>query len=183
MRTIHITAHRAGHVLHYKRHITPKQIAAAKQNIKKANRVWRTMSHLARSRAMPEIHTKRWISMVRKLKKSGRVRTPEALATYRLGAKSFKSSHLKSHFIKVSKLVHRKAFRKSGYKRSGFRRSGYIRSGYTKSGILHRGSRVFRIAKSRIRPSRIKPSYVKSSYVHPSRVHASRIRISGYQKK
>jgi hypothetical protein len=53
MRTIRVTAHRGGKVLHYTRHITPKQIAAAKRNVKVARKAWVSESHLARQKAMP----------------------------------------------------------------------------------------------------------------------------------
>ena len=53
MRTIRVTAHRGNKVITYTRRITPKQIRAAKSNIKKARNKWMSMSHVARAKTMP----------------------------------------------------------------------------------------------------------------------------------
>jgi len=72
---------------------TRKQIIAARRNIKKARAKWMSMSHKARKKAMPsrpyKVHTKKWHEMVRALRKKGKVKSPEAVATYRLGKKAF----------------------------------------------------------------------------------------------
>ena len=50
------TYRRKGKIIHrkgYTRRVTAKQRAAARRNIKKALRKWKSMSHRARARAMP----------------------------------------------------------------------------------------------------------------------------------
>lgn len=73
--------------------VSLKQKTAARKNLKKARKKWMKMSHKARKAAMPsrpyKVHTKRWHNMVRKLRREGKVKSPEAVATAKLGPKSF----------------------------------------------------------------------------------------------
>lgn len=100
-----------------------RQKAAAKKNVKKASAKWKSMSPKARAKAMPsrpyKTHTKLWNRLVKALRKEGKVKSPEAVATWKLGEKSFLKRKLKTkpegRWKKVEKKIARKSHKRKGY--------------------------------------------------------------------
>jgi ribosomal protein L36 len=74
------------------------------------------MSHIARARAMPKTKSERWEKLVKGLEKhKDHIKTPEALATWRLGAKGMAlTKSFKKGWSKTCKLVKRKGFTRKG---------------------------------------------------------------------